>query len=45
MNVDDDEYEDVDEEEEPREPPPYEIRINTAKLLIELGDSQVCGWH
>ena len=35
---DDDEYEDVDETEAPLDPPPYEFRIATAKLLIELGD-------
>ncbi len=42
MNVDDDEeYEDIDEESEPQEPPPYEFRISTSKLLIELGNTQV----
>ena len=48
MNVgDDDEYEDVDDEEDANdetqsaEPPPYEFRISTAKLLIELGDHEV----
>ena len=38
---DDDEYEDVDETAAPLEPPPYEFRIASAKLLIELGDYEV----